>query len=117
MKMKYMLSKGHTNKTCGRYDPILIGKMQSIHFISQLLPPLDNVEEEQGEMAKIYITNYVRKSFKIFKKGDAKAMVQLIRYHKSIVANKKLWESYHSASSLINAKKTSSCTNLYGAIN
>ena len=65
---------------------------------------------EDGKRVKISVTNIIQKYFKVFVEDVAEAVIQLIRRHKSIVTDCKLEESYNSASSLINAKKTPSAT-------
>ena len=104
MKMNCTLPKGLTSRSCERFDATRMGGVPSIRFV-----PHASVSEEvgeEGEKIKISVTNTIQKYVKVFKEGGAEAVIQLIRQHESIVADRKLEESYNSASSLINAKKT-----------
>ena len=104
MKMNCTLPKGRTSRSCKRFNATRMGGVPSIRFV-----PHASVSEEvgeEGEKIKISVTNTIQKYVKVFKEGGAEAVIQLIRQHESIVADRKLEESYNSASSLINAKKT-----------
>ena len=104
MKMNCTLPKGLTARGCKRYNATRMGGVPLIRFVPHASVS-DEVGEE-GEKIKISVTNTIQKYVKVFKEGGAEAVIQLICQHKSIVADRKLEESYNSASSLINAKKT-----------
>ena len=105
MKMNCTLPKGLSSRSCERFNPIQMGGIPSICFVPHSSVSSEEVGEE-GEKIKISVTNTIQKYVKVFKEGGAEAVIQLIRQHKSIVADRKLEVSYNLASSLINAKKT-----------
>ena len=80
--------------------------LPSICFVTKSMASPEDKDEDIGNKIKVNVTNTVARYFEVFKEGGAEAVIQLIRLHESIVADRKLEESYNSASSLINAKKT-----------
>ena len=82
-----------------------MGGLPPIRFVPNSTASLNDMDEG-NERVKISVTDTIKKYVKVFKEGGAEAIIQLIRQHESIVADCKLKESYSSASSLINAKKT-----------
>ena len=105
MKMNCTLPKDLVNKNCERFEPIRMGGVPSIRFVPDSTYSSEDADDGD-ERVKISVTNTIQKYVKVFKEGGAEAVIQLIRLHESIVADRKLEESYSSASSLINAKKT-----------
>ena len=104
MKMNCTLPKGLVSRSCERFDATRMGGVPPIRFV-----PHASVSEDvgdEGEKIRISVTSTIQKYIKVFKEGEAEAVIQLICQHESIVADRKLVESYNSASSLINAKKT-----------
>ncbi len=65
---------------------------------------LDTLEREGKNHVKIAITEHVSKSFELFVKGGPEAVIQLIRFHESIVKDCKFCNIYKSALALINMK-------------
>ena len=109
MKMNCALPKGLVSQSCERFDPARMGGLPSIRFVPDSTASSKDMDEGD-ERVKISVTDTTQKYVKVFKEGGAEAVIQLIRQHESIVADRKLEESYSSASSLINAKKTPPAT-------
>ena len=104
--MNCTLPKELNNKQCERFEPIRMGGVPSIRFVPESTYSSEDADDDKDERVKISVTDTIQKNVKVFKEGGAEAVIQLIRLHESIVADRKLEESYNSASSLINAKKT-----------
>ena len=97
------LPTGLQKQNFERYHPEKVGGAVLIRFIP------DKVEESKTEgkqqTVKIVISPTVTKSLKIFFNGNAEAAIELIKVHKSIVADKKLKIQYKANRVLVSSKK------------
>ena len=65
----------------------------------------EEFEDEKPNTVQIQMDDEVTKVFRTFKRGNAEAVVNLIREYESIVDDRKLREKYDAASALWNTKR------------
>ena len=108
MQLKHSIPSGLKNRQCERFDPIKMGGLPPIRFVATARKdePEDDGETTKQNSVKIKINDKITKNFRVFVKGDAAAVVQLIRDHESIVDDTKLRETWKAASDLVNTKKS-----------
>ena len=106
MKLKSALPAGLKNSQCEWFDPSRIGGLPPVRFV-----PNSHSEKEEGKekekehMVKITISYAVQKYYPIFKEGDTKDAVNLIKRHESIISNKKLRARHSVCAGLFTEKK------------
>ena len=74
MKMNCTLPKGLTSRSCERFDATRMGRVPSIRFVPHTSVSSEEVGEE-GEKIKISVTNTIQKYVKVFKEGEAEAVI------------------------------------------
>ena len=95
MKLRTALPSFLANKMCERFDPSRMGGAPPISFVPSTTSAAQKKEEgEEPEQVKITISSDVSKYYDIFKEGETEDVVELIRTHESIIADKKLKERH-----------------------
>ena len=95
MKLRTALPSGLTNKMCERFDPTRMGGAPPIRFVP--LSTSASQKKEDGEeqaSVKITISADITKRYFIFKEGETEEVVELIRTHEGLIADKKLRERH-----------------------
>jgi hypothetical protein len=105
MKLRTALPSGLTNKMCEQFDPSRMGGAPPIRFVPTTSAFSKKEDGEEPDQVKITISSEVSKYYNVFKEGNAEDVINLIRTHEGIIADKKLKEQYDIIAALVTNKK------------
>ena len=105
MKLRTALPSGLTNKMCERFDPSRMSGAPPIRFVPTTSTFSKKEDGEEPDQVKITISSEVSKYYNVFKEGNAEDVINLIRTHEGIIADKKLKEQHEIIAALVTNKK------------